>query len=608
MSQFPRLLQNLPRRTRQLAAGKESETARKGKRIQRTTGGGGAGAAGLGGGGAAGGGGGDATWGGGGGAAGDGTGSVAKEVRVSKPGRNTGKNKLSMTQRLRIVKEVQGGTKRSMVAAKWSVGTWYTSKFMNPEKIAELKKIRDMELNQDALRAPRPVHDEVEEKLRKWIKIARARFDVSTHFALVMCWSGYNLVAYTPITFRPYTSSHSRPSCWAQALKIAAQMGKTNFKATNGWLHRFLKRYSFTHVQLHGEAGDVDKQKVAEEFERIREQLQEFDVEFICNMDETGLFFRCFPRGTRVTRGEAAAGVNSKTARGSKAMNAKDRCTVVACCNTTGSQMAPLAVISTSKKPMVFRQVAFLWDNCPGHKIKSNDPHIVINFLPPYVNSVYQPMDMSILFVLKCQYKTEMVARLADLMEDWDTATMLDVTEICSQKWRSFDVQTVIRCWLKAGILPREHCNVLKGMDTRLDREDKDNAAIIDGLCDMVSKMSMPASVTDHGSMPRVLTDNLFVETGADLTEQEVRTAVKTWLSVEDDPEVFEEAVELELQAVERDLAGLEMDDDVSSEEGDGDGRPESCISSSLTEGKVVSRLEDVRSYMYAKGRGGEYR
>ena len=38
-------------------------------------------------------------------------------------------------------------------------------------------------------------------------------------------------------------------------------------------------------------------------------------------------------------------------------MEAKDRCTVAACCNTTGSLMVPLAVISTAKTPMVFRHV-----------------------------------------------------------------------------------------------------------------------------------------------------------------------------------------------------------------------------------------------------------
>ncbi|CAB1120676.1 unnamed protein product [Ectocarpus sp. CCAP 1310/34] len=224
------------------------------------------GAAGLGGGGAA--------RGGVGGAAGDGTVSVAKEVRMSKPGRNTGKNKFSMTQRLQIVNEAQGGAKRSMVAAKWNVGTSYISKLMNPEKIAELENVRDMELNQDALRAPKPVHDEVEEKHASGSRSHEHALTQATRIGV------------------------SGSMIQAQALKIAAQMGKTNFKATHGWLHRFLKRYSFTHVQLHGEPGDEDNQKVAEEIERIREQLQEFDVEFIFNIDETGLFFRCFPRHT----------------------------------------------------------------------------------------------------------------------------------------------------------------------------------------------------------------------------------------------------------------------------------------------------------------------
>ena len=245
-----------------------------------------------------------------------------------------------------------------------------------------------------------------------------------------------------------------------RAVKFASEMG-IKFAASNGWLHRFLKRYQFKHINLHGEAGDVDQEKVQEKIAQIREQLKEFDVEFIFNMDETGLFYRCFPRGTYVTRQEDAAGVNKKNARGSKAMKAKDRCTVVACCNTTGSLMVPLAVVGKAAKPMVFRKVreppcpyyaqasawldaslcqrwfdevfvpfvknktarkvALIWVNCPGHKIINNDPQIVFIFLPPLVTSVFQPMDMGTLFTLKCQYKTEMVARLSDLIEDWDT-------------------------------------------------------------------------------------------------------------------------------------------------------------------------------------------
>ena len=99
----------------------------------------------------------------------------------------------------------------------------------------------------------------------------------------------------------------------------------------------------------------------------------------------------------------------------------------------------------------------------------------------------------------------------------------------------------------------------------------------------MVAKMTMPASVTDARSMPRILTDNLFVERQPGLTDAEVREAIETWLNVEEDPQVLDDEVELELQAVEEDLDSLDVEDDVSREEEDGGGRPESCITSSIT-------------------------
>ena len=84
---------------------------------------------------------------------------------------------------------------------------------------------------------------------------------------------------------------------------------------------------------------------------------------------------------------------------------------------------------------------------------------------------------------------------------------------------------------------------------------------------------------------------------------------MQTWLNVGDDPQVLEDEIALELQAVEEDLANLDVeDDDVLSEEEGGGGRPESCITSSITEAEVHSRFEEIRSYLYAKGRrGGEY-
>ena len=68
-------------------------------------------------------------------------------------------------------------------------------------------------------------------------------------------------------------------------------------------------------------------------------------------------------------------------------------------------------------------------------------------------------------------------------------------------------------------------------------------------LCDMVAKMTMPPSF--HGpysrSIPIVL-DKLFAEKQPGLTDAEMREVIKTWLNVEDDPQVLDDEVELELQ------------------------------------------------------------
>ncbi|CAB1096982.1 unnamed protein product [Ectocarpus sp. CCAP 1310/34] len=45
-----------------------------------------------------------------------------------------------------------------------------------------------------------------------------------------------------------------------------------------------------------------------------------------------------------------------------------------------------------------------------------------------------------------------------------------------------------------------------------------------------------------------------------------------------------------------------------STDDEDRGGRPESCVTSSMTEAEVRGSLEKVRSYLYANGKDGEYR
>ena len=123
----------------------------------------------------------------------------------------------------------------------------------------------------------------------------------------------------------------------------------------------------------------------------------------------------------------------------------------------------------------------------------------------------------------------------------------------------------------------------------------------------MVAKMTIPASVTDARSMPSVLTDNLFVEKQPSLTDAKVREVIEMWPNVEDDPQVLDDEVKLELQAIEEDLANLDVEDDASGDEEDGGGGPESYITSPITEDEAHCRFEEVRSHLYAKGMDGEY-
>lgn len=53
----------------------------------------------------------------------------------------------------------------------------------------------------------------------------------------------------------------------------------------------------------------MDRVAVVEEIERIREKTNEADVEHTFNMDETGIFYRFFPRATYVTGQEIYAGL-----------------------------------------------------------------------------------------------------------------------------------------------------------------------------------------------------------------------------------------------------------------------------------------------------------
>ena len=155
----------------------------------------------------------------------------------------------------------------------------------------------------------------------------------------------------------------------------------------------------------------------------------------IFNCDETGLLWKLLPNKTLVSAKE-------KQAKGFK--KPKDRVTLMACCNATGTIKLPLVFIHKPAKPRCFRQIdmaslpvnyysqknswmdssifkkwffekfipkcrvglrelgvpqraLLLLDNAPSHPdvemLSSDDGQISCLFLPPNTTSILQPMD-----------------------------------------------------------------------------------------------------------------------------------------------------------------------------------------------------------------------
>ena len=86
------------------------------------------------------------------------------------------------------------------------------------------------------------------------------------------------------------------PVIMAKGMEIAEQMGLRDFKASNGWISRFVVRYQLQMVVLHGEAADVDVAVAESKMTVLGSSLQQYPPELIFNMDETGLFDATFPQ------------------------------------------------------------------------------------------------------------------------------------------------------------------------------------------------------------------------------------------------------------------------------------------------------------------------
>jgi len=126
-----------------------------------------------------------------------------------------------------------------------------------------------------------------------------------------------------------------------RAREIGQRLGVYGFSASPGFVRRWATRHNLVNISLWGADGSAVTNEAAtqQRMAGVRVDLSAYEPDQIYNMDETGLFFRCLPNRAYVTAGRR------RRARGTKAMKAKDRVTLVMACMATSTHKVPVAII-----------------------------------------------------------------------------------------------------------------------------------------------------------------------------------------------------------------------------------------------------------------------
>ncbi|GFX44672.1 tigger transposable element-derived protein 6 [Trichonephila clavipes] len=136
-----------------------------------------------------------------------------------------------------------------------------------------------------------------------------------------------------------------------KAKEIASHLNITDFCGSTGWLDRFRNRHGIVYRQISGEAEAVNEDDISSWKNNVLPSLlQDYAPEDVYNADEFGLFFKLMPDKSFVFKNE--------TCHGGKL--SKERLTVLACTNATGTHKIKLVVIGKSRSPRCFKNVRSL--------------------------------------------------------------------------------------------------------------------------------------------------------------------------------------------------------------------------------------------------------
>lgn len=363
---------------------------------------------------------------------------------------------LTVSEKLKLIAEVEKGEKKKKdIAEQFGIPPNTLSTILkNKDKL--LEKQGDHLFNIKRKRLTTCVNNDIDEAMLKWVTTARAK-NVPLSGTLIR----------------------------EKAKEFAVALGRDDFSASVGWLDKFKKRHNITEMSMCGESASADLQ-CSEEWQTnvLPRLISQYDKNDIFNGDETGVFFKCLPNKTLAFKGQKCFG----------GKHCKERITVMVGSNMSGTEKLKLLIIGKSKNPRSFKDIKSLpvdyecnkkawmtsdiyekWllkldkmfvaqkrkillfvDNCPAHPktVQAKLKNIRLEYFPPNLTSILQPMDQGIIKNLKHYYRKRIVMKVLAHLEDATPASvsLLDAIKDLNKAW-NIDVkeQTIANCFKKAG-------------------------------------------------------------------------------------------------------------------------------------------------------------
>lgn len=380
---------------------------------------------------------------------------------------------LTLDEKVKVIQDVERGTKRKCdIAKEYGILPNTLSSFLkNKNTIMENWNQKNRKCRKRVRTAEYPAVDDC---VLKWFKQARDQ---------VIPLSGTIIRA--------------------KAEEFAEKLDIRDFKASTGWFSGFKDRNAISFRNVCGESESVSSSLVDKWQVDLKKIIENYQPKNIFNVDETGLFFKCLPNKTFSFRNDKCSG----------GKNSKERITILVGSNMDGSEKLQLLMIGKSAKPRCFKSVKSLpviyeanrkawmtaalfekWllnldkkfgrekrkillfiDNCTAHNNLPSLKWIKVEYFPPNMTSVVQPMDQGVIKNLKHFYRRQVVIKILGAT-DKNPINVLDAAEMIHNAWNKVTASTIAHCFRAAGFkVENDEANSSKGDIVCNTTEENDN-------------------------------------------------------------------------------------------------------------------------------------